>query len=68
MWIRVVVIVFVLGSQFPIASHQLPVKRADVNAKAASTVPPAPPQVDTGQSIVGGFEFVRNNCRDRNEL
>jgi hypothetical protein len=39
--------VFVLGSQFLIASHQLPVK-AD-NANAASTVPPAPPQLGASQ-------------------
>jgi hypothetical protein len=39
--------VFLLGSQFLIASHQLPVKPDDVNA--ANTAPPAPPQVDAGQ-------------------
>jgi hypothetical protein len=48
-WIYVVFMAFVLGSQFLIASHQLPVKPDDANAKAASTVPPAPPQVGAGQ-------------------
>jgi hypothetical protein len=48
-WIYVAVMVFVLGSQFLIASHQLPVKPDDTNAKAASTVTPASPQVGAGQ-------------------
>jgi len=41
--------VFVLGSQFLIASHQLPVKPDNANAKAAYAVPPAPPQLGAGQ-------------------
>jgi hypothetical protein len=48
-WIYVVVMAFVLGSQFLIASHQVLVKPVDANAKAASAVPPAPPQVGAGQ-------------------
>jgi hypothetical protein len=48
-WIYVVVMAFVVGSQFLIASHQVPVKPDDANAKAASTAPPAPPQVGAGQ-------------------
>jgi hypothetical protein len=48
-WIYVVVMPFVLGSQFLIASHQPPVNPDDANAKAASTVPPAPPLVGSGQ-------------------
>ena len=48
-WIYVVVMVFVLGSQFLIASHQLPAKPDNANAKAAYTVPPAPPQLGAGQ-------------------
>jgi hypothetical protein len=47
-WIYVAVMVFVLGSQFLIASHQLSVKSDDANAKAAIAVPPAAPQVDAG--------------------
>jgi hypothetical protein len=48
-WIYVVVMAFVLGSQFLMASHQLPVKPDDANARTASTVRPAPPQVGDGQ-------------------
>jgi len=48
-WIYVVIMGFVLGSQFLIASHQLPVKPDDANAKTASTVPPVPPQIGAGQ-------------------
>ena len=48
-WIYVVVMAFVLGSQFLIASHQLPVKPDDANARTASTVRPAPLQVGDGQ-------------------
>ena len=46
-WIYVVVMVFVLGSQFLIASHQLPAKPD--NANAASTGPPAPALLGAGQ-------------------
>ena len=46
-WIYVVVMIFVLSSQFLVASHQLPVKPD--NANAASNTPPAPPQLGTGQ-------------------
>jgi hypothetical protein len=48
-WIYVVVMAFVLGSQFLMASHQLPVKPDDANARTASTVRPAPLQVGDGQ-------------------
>ena len=48
-WIYVAFMCFVMGSQFLIASHQLPAKPAIVEAKAASaTFPPAPP-VNSGQ-------------------
>ena len=47
-WIYVVIMGFVLGSQFLIASHQLPMKPDDANVKTSSTVP-APPQVGAGQ-------------------
>jgi hypothetical protein len=40
---------FVLGSQFMLASHQLPTKSDNVEVMAASTnFPPAPP-VNSGQ-------------------
>jgi hypothetical protein len=48
-WIYVVIMGVVLGSQFLIAGHQMPVKPDNANAKTASTVPPAPPQVGAGQ-------------------
>ena len=43
-WIYVVFMCFVLGTQFLIASHQLPAKLNSVEAKAGSAnFPPAPP-------------------------
>ena len=48
-WIYVVFMCFVLGTQFLIASHQLPAKLDSVEAKAGSTAfPPAPP-LNSGQ-------------------
>lgn len=48
-WVYVVFMSFVLGSQFMLASHQLPTKSDNVEVKAASTnFPPAPP-VNSGQ-------------------
>jgi hypothetical protein len=48
-WMYVVVMVVVLGSQFLIASHQLPVKPDSADVKAASTSSPTVPQVNPGQ-------------------
>ncbi len=42
-WVYVVVMSFVLGSQFLIASHQQPAKPDDAEVRAASTVSPPPP-------------------------
>jgi len=43
-WIYIVFMCFMLGSQFLIASHQLPAKSDSVSVKADSTaLPPAPP-------------------------
>lgn len=47
-WIYVVFMCFVLGSQFLIASHQLPAKSDGVEKAASSAFPPAPP-VNSGQ-------------------
>jgi len=48
-WIYVVFMCFVLGTQFMIASHQLPTKSASVEMKSGTTnFPPAPP-VNGGQ-------------------
>jgi hypothetical protein len=48
-WIYVVFTCFVLGSQFLIASHQLPAKSDNMEMKSGSTsFPPAPP-VNSGQ-------------------
>jgi hypothetical protein len=48
-WIYVVFMCFVLGSQFLIASHQLPAKSDNMEMKSGSTsFPPAPP-VNSGQ-------------------
>lgn len=48
-WIYVVFMCFVLGSQFLIASHQLPPRSDNVEVKAASSAfPPAPP-LNSGQ-------------------
>jgi hypothetical protein len=49
-WIYVVFMCFVLGTQFLIASHQLPAKPGGVEAKTASTVSsPVVPPVNSGQ-------------------
>jgi hypothetical protein len=48
-WIYVVVMCFVLGSQFLIASHQLPVRPDSAAVKAASTSSPPAPQLNFGQ-------------------
>lgn len=48
-WIYVVLMCFVLGTQFLIASHQLPAKSDSVETKSGSTAfPPAPP-LNSGQ-------------------
>jgi hypothetical protein len=48
-WVYVVFMAFVLGSQFLIASHQVPAKSDNIEVKAASTAfPPAPP-TNSGQ-------------------
>jgi hypothetical protein len=49
-WISIVVMGFVLGSQFLTASHQLPAKSGNVEVKAASTISsPVVPPVNSGQ-------------------
>ena len=48
-WMYVVVMSFVLGSQFLIASHQLTAKPDDANMKAASIISPPVPRVNSGQ-------------------
>ena len=48
-WIYVVFMCFVLGTQYLIASHQLPAKSDSVQSKSGSTTfPPAPP-LNSGQ-------------------
>ena len=47
-WIYVAFMCFVLGTQFVIASHQLPAKLYSVEAKAGSASPP-PALVNSGQ-------------------
>jgi hypothetical protein len=48
-WIYVVFMCFVLGTQFLIASHQLPAKSGNMEMRSGSaTFPPAPP-VNSGQ-------------------
>jgi hypothetical protein len=48
-WIYVVVMSFVLGSQFLIASHQLPAKPNNLEAKAADTGSLQQPPINPGQ-------------------
>jgi hypothetical protein len=48
-WIYVVFMCFVLGSQFLIASHQLPAKSDNVEVKAASSAFPPAPSINSGQ-------------------
>jgi hypothetical protein len=48
-WIYVAVMVYVLGSQFLIASHQLPVKPDNVDVKAVSTISQSAPKVNSGR-------------------
>jgi hypothetical protein len=48
-WIYVVIMSFVLGSQFLIASHQLPSRPDNPDVKAASTISPPLPQLKSGQ-------------------
>jgi len=43
-WIYVAVMVFMLGSQFLIASHQLPVKPDNVDVKGVSTISQSEPK------------------------
>jgi hypothetical protein len=45
-WIYVAVMVFMLGSQFLIASHQLPVKPENVDVKGVSTISQSAPKVN----------------------
>ena len=47
-WIYVAFMCFVLGTQFLIASHQLPTKPDNMEVKASTAFPPAPP-VNAGQ-------------------
>ena len=47
-WIYVVVMSFVLGSQFLIASHQLPTKQDDADVKSISIVSPQVPPMAPG--------------------
>jgi len=51
-WIYIVVMSFVLGSQFLIASHQLSPKSDNLETKAADSVSPREPSVDRGQSTI----------------
>jgi len=48
-WVYVVFMCFVLGSQFLIASHQLPTKPGNVEVKAASTAFRPAPTPNSGQ-------------------
>jgi hypothetical protein len=48
-WIYVMFMCFVLGTQFLIASHQLPAKSDSVQSKSASTTFPAAPPLNSGQ-------------------
>jgi hypothetical protein len=48
-WMYVVAMSFVLGSQFLIASHQLPAKPDDAKMKAASIISPPVSRVNSGQ-------------------
>jgi hypothetical protein len=48
-WISIVVMAFVLGSQFLIASHQLPAKPDNVEQNPADPVSPQPPPTNPGQ-------------------
>jgi hypothetical protein len=48
-WIYAVVMSFVLGSQFLIASHQPPAKPDNLEAKAADTGSPRLPPINPGQ-------------------
>jgi len=48
-WIYIVVMSFVLGSQFLIASHQLSPKSDNFETKAADSVSPRQPPINSGQ-------------------
>jgi hypothetical protein len=48
-WIYVVAMSFVLGSQFLIASHQLPARSDHADAKAVSTISQPAPKVNSGR-------------------
>ena len=48
-WIYVVFMCFVLGTQFLIATHQLPAKPNNVEVKTASTTFPPAPAANSGQ-------------------
>jgi hypothetical protein len=45
----VVFMSFMLGSQFLIASHQLPAKVDNVEVKASTAAPPVAPSMNSGQ-------------------
>jgi hypothetical protein len=48
-WVYVVFMSFMLGSQFLIASHQLPAKVDNVEVKASTAAPPVAPSMNSGQ-------------------
>ena len=48
-WVYVVFMSFMLGSQFPVASHQLPAKVDSVGVKASTAPPPVVPSMNSSQ-------------------